>query len=138
MPGGGPGEADSENPEEITRGLVSGKLEINCLACHDGSAGHNQTDYATQVSRENFRWAAAASCGFARVSGSAKDMPDNYDPIMPGNVQEGKKPPKIAYLADTFDPKGNVFFDIRRKILCGTMLLLSFDCAGWKGQSRKI
>jgi len=118
MPGGGPGEAENENFEEIARGFVSGKLEINCMACHDGNPGHDQAEYANQVARENFRWAAAASCSFARVSGSAKDMPDSYDYLMPSLTGEvASKEPKIEYLAGTFDPKGKVFFDIRRKIL---------------------
>jgi hypothetical protein len=118
MPGGGPGEAESDNPDEMARGFVSGKLEINCLSCHNGSAGHDQTAYADQIARENFRWAATASCSFSRVSGSAKGMPNNYDYLMPGNGYgvEGA-PPKVEYLAGTFDPKGKVFFDIRRKIL---------------------
>jgi hypothetical protein len=50
------------------------------------------------------------------MSGSAKDMPDSYDYIMP-SAAESANPPKIEYLAGTFDPKGTVFFDIRRKIL---------------------
>jgi hypothetical protein len=75
MPGGGVGERDSEDPDEIMRSFVSGKLEIDCLACHDGDPGHNQGEYGLQVVRENFRWAAAATCSFASVSGSAKDMP---------------------------------------------------------------
>ncbi len=116
LPGGGPGETESEKPEEIVRGFVSGKLEINCLACHDGHPCHDQAQYADQVSRENFRWAAAASCSFARMSGSAKDMPDSYDYLMP-SAAESANPPKIAYLAEAFDLKGKVFFDIRRKIL---------------------
>jgi hypothetical protein len=118
MPGGGPGEVESENFGEIARGFVSGKLEINCLACHDGNPGHDQAEYANEVARENFRWAAASSCSFARVSGSAKNMPDNYDYLMPSLTGEAaSKEPKIEYLADTFDPKGKVFFDIRREIL---------------------
>ena len=118
FPGGGPGEVESEQMEEISRGFVSGKLEINCLACHDGHSGHDQAEYANQVARENFRWAAAASCSFARVSGSAKDMPDSYDPMMPSLTGEAaSKEPKIEYLAGTFDPKDKVFFDIRRRIL---------------------
>ena len=118
FPGGGPGEVESEQMEEIARGFVSGKLEINCLACHDGHPGHDQANYADQVARENFRWAAAASCSFARMSGSAKDMPESYDPMMPSLTGDAAaKEPKIEYLAGTFDPKGKVFFDIRREIL---------------------
>lgn len=118
MTGGGPGEAQSEDFEEIARGFVSGKLEINCQACHDGHPGHDQAQYADQVARENFRWAAAASCSFVRMSGSAKDMPNNYDYLMPGSGYDTKSiPPKIEYLTDIFDSKGKVFFDIRRRIL---------------------
>jgi hypothetical protein len=69
MPGGGIGEHESEDPDEIMRSFVSGKLEIDCLACHDGDPGHNRGKYAPQVARENFRWAAAATCSFASVSG---------------------------------------------------------------------
>ena len=83
IPGGGIGEQPGEEPSQIMRSMVSGKLEANCLSCHDADPGHNQAEYAAQVVRENFRWAAAATCSFATVTGSAKDMPDTYDPMMP-------------------------------------------------------
>jgi hypothetical protein len=116
MPGGGVGEHESEDPDEIMREFISGKLEIDCLACHDGDPGHNRGKYAPQVARENFRWAAAATCSFASVSGSARDMPDTYDPMMPEPLNDPKKiPPSIKYRPYSFNDEKQVFFNILRE-----------------------
>lgn len=117
MPGGGVGEVPSEDPDEIMRAMISGYLEINCLACHDGHPGHNQAEYGGQVMRENFRWAAAATSSFATVTGSAKDMPDTYDPMMPEAPEDPKLvPPGITYKAGTFGDDGSVQLDIKREV----------------------
>jgi hypothetical protein len=120
MPGGGPGETD--DPDEVMRQYVSGKLEVNCLSCHNGDPRQDQggtNGYAVQVSRGNFRWAAAASSGLAAVTGSANDMDEMYDPFDPFAVesaQSGKnKPPSITYHKNVFDHENNVFFDILRE-----------------------
>ncbi|UCE98847.1 MAG: hypothetical protein JSV82_06575 [Planctomycetota bacterium] len=116
-PGGGPGELESDNPDEVVRGFISGKLEINCLSCHDAAPAHDQAEFALQIARQNFRWAAAATCGFASVSGSAKSMPDTYDPLMPEVLDDPKLlPPTINYRRNTFDHKKRVFFNIVRKV----------------------
>lgn len=116
MPGGGPGEAKA-GMQDVGRQYVSGKLEINCLACHNGHYGQDMggvNGYAVQVSsKQNFRWAAAASCEFASVGGSAKAMPDVFDPFLP----EGKEnEPHVTYDEDAFDQDGNVLFDIVREV----------------------
>ncbi len=116
MPGGGAGELEPDKPEDIMRSLVSGTLEINCLACHDGDPGHNQAEYDVQVKRENFRWAAAATASFTTVKGSAADMPDMWDPMMPTPLNDPKKvPPSISYRPHTFDEQGNVLLNILRE-----------------------
>jgi len=115
MPGGGVGELEGlEKGEEIMRGFVSGKLETNCLSCHDADPAYNQSEYADQIERENFRWAVTAVCGFASVDGLAKKMSDTYDYLMP----EPSNPdvPTVVYCENTFDHKSKVFFDIVRKV----------------------
>ncbi len=78
-PGGGVGEDEAlQTPEFFMRWLVSGKLEINCLSCHNADPAHDQAEYANQIAHQNFRWAASASSGLASVRGSAEKMPDNY------------------------------------------------------------
>jgi hypothetical protein len=117
IPGGGVGEQESTDPDEITRGFISGKLEANCMSCHDADPAHNQAEYAIQAVRENFRWAAAATSGFALVSGSAKDMPDTYDPLMPQVLDDPKLvPPSIKYRDGIFDSKNQVFFNVVREV----------------------
>lgn len=118
MPGGGVGgEENFESTEFLFRWMVSGKLEINCLSCHDAEAAHDHAEYATQIARQNFRWAAAAASGIAWVRGSAKDMPDNYD-IYFGSLLDNPNmmPPTISYDKTRFNAKGKVFFDIVRKV----------------------
>ena len=117
LPGGGPGELQSDNPDEVVRGFISGKLEVNCMSCHDADPAHDQAEYALQIARQNFRWAAAATCSFASVSGSAKSMPDTYDPLMPEVLDDTKLvPPTIRYGENAFDYKKRVFFNIVREV----------------------
>ena len=116
-PGGGAGELETENPDEIMREYISGKLEINCLSCHNAESAHNQGEYFPQLVRENFRWAAAATCEFASVSGSARDMPETYDPFMPEPPEDAKKvPPTIAYRKTAFDHENRISFNIVREV----------------------
>jgi hypothetical protein len=123
MPGGGVGEHDAESPEERMRQYISGKLEVNCLACHNADPGQDQGGtygYAVQVARGNFRWAAAGASGFASVTGSAEDMPDTYDPFDPFEVasarQKEKRPPAIIYRKAAFDSENRLLFNIAREV----------------------
>lgn len=118
LPGGGLGEAEDRiPPENYLRWQVAGKLEINCLSCHDAEPAHDQAQVAAQIAKQNFRWAAAASSGFAKVTGAAKDMPDFYDmyAAVPAAVSD-KLPPTVAYEQSRFNSKNEVFLDIVRKI----------------------
>ncbi|MGH7495389.1 MAG: hypothetical protein ACREOO_23780, partial [bacterium] len=118
MPGGGIGEnVEADPPELFMRRQISGELEINCLSCHDTEAGHDQAEYATQIKRENFRWAAAATSGFAHVRGAARDVPDNYD-IYSGLPMNDPMltAPSVSYDLTRFNTQGKVLFDIKRRI----------------------
>lgn len=108
MPGGGPGETDSNDHDEMMRRLVSGKLEINCLTCHNAHSGEDQAEYASQIARQNFRWAATAACEFASVKGSAAAQPNTYDHLTSDAVA-------VTYRRNTFDSLARVLFDIAEK-----------------------
>jgi hypothetical protein len=118
MPGGGVGDKETHHSlDYYWRWQVSGKLEINCLSCHGAESNYDQSGYGVQVLRHNFRWAATAASGFATVSGTARDLPDNYD-IYSGTLpdQPQKLPPQVRYNANQFNERSEVFFDITRKI----------------------
>ncbi len=119
LPGGGIAEDENaQSAEDYMRWQIAGNLEINCLGCHDSEAGQDQAEFATQIGRQNFRWAATASSGFAAVRGSAKEMPDNFDIYLNaaldyvGNIT----PPTVSYTAERFNEKGEALFDIRRRM----------------------
>jgi hypothetical protein len=121
MPGGAIGEMvdKSDNPDEALRSDVTGKLEINCLACHNGNPGQDMggaSGYSIQVIRGNYRWAATASCEFAYVTGSIRGLPNEYDFRAPFVSADSKaKPPVVAYRKGAFGHNDWADFDIRRE-----------------------
>jgi hypothetical protein len=121
MPGGAIGEMvdKSENPEEVLKSEVTGKLEINCLACHDGSPEMDMggaSGYSINAIRSNYRWAATASCEFAYVTGQIKGLPNEYDFRAPFTSGDSKlKPPVVAYRKVAFGHNDWADFDIRRE-----------------------
>jgi hypothetical protein len=122
MPGGGIGEMvdKSDNPAEVLKSEVTGKLEINCLACHDSDPKMDMggaSGYSIQVIlKGNYRWAATSSCEFAYVTGSVKGLPNEYDFRAPFVSGESKlKPPVVAYRKEAFGHNDWAGFDIRRE-----------------------
>lgn len=116
MPGGGPGEIKATSVDDIGRQLVSGRLDINCMACHNAHHGQDMggtAGWAVQVSRQNYRWAAAASTEIAIGKGSAAQMSPLFDPFMPeGAANE----PRVIYRNEAFDADNQVLFDILREV----------------------
>ncbi len=116
IPGGGP----AEPPDDIAaagkdaRWNVSGKAEINCLACHNKSSRQDQSEWAKQMMRENLRWAATAAGGVGEVGGMASRLNDSW------NVVDGPNPddhewavaPSVKYRTIDFDGKHRYFFDL--------------------------
>jgi hypothetical protein len=96
---------------------ISGTLEINCLGCHSGSPRQDQSEWAKQMARENYRWAATAASGLGEVGGMACILPDSwalYDMPDPDDLVWAV-PPSVNYDAAQIDGKGQVVFDIVHK-----------------------
>ena len=115
-PGGISGELEP-GPHLQTRWIVSGELEVNCLSCHDNSPVYDHAEYGRQITLENFRWAAAAASGVARVTGAAKDMPNSYDYLRP-YVEDSLLPlvPTVSYMPERFLTGARRVFDIAREV----------------------
>ena len=101
-------EFDGESPV-FERAKISGKYEINCLACHHADRKHNQSDAALEAAKQNYRWASTVASGLATVKGSASELDDFYDPEFDGQ--------KIFthYDKSRFNTENKVFLDIVRK-----------------------
>ncbi len=117
MTGGGTGEPDDAGTEPGSRWNVSGTLEANCLACHNASRRQDHSEWAKQVMRENFRWAATAASGLGEVGGMASRLKETW------NVYDGPNPddhewavvPEVTYKPSEFDAKHRVFFDLNHQ-----------------------
>lgn len=120
FPGGGIGEIDSlQNPNDFFRWEVSGRLDINCLACHDANPEYDPAEYSAQMQKQNFKWAAAAASAIAEVNGNASKMPDNFDVYNSSTYADIDRsttaPPSIDYDKAKFGSNNQIFFDITRK-----------------------
>jgi hypothetical protein len=116
MPGGGPAEpADAEvEAEPDGRWSVSGRAEVNCLACHNRSGRQDHSEWAKQVLRENLRWAATAAAGVGEVGGMASRLKETWDIVDGPNVDdhEWAVVPSVKYRTVDFDAKHRYFFDL--------------------------
>ncbi|RKY11771.1 MAG: hypothetical protein DRP65_03290 [Planctomycetota bacterium] len=112
LPGGGVSVRDeTADLDPKDRWAVSGDLEINCLTCHSASPSYNQSEFANQIAKQNFRWAATAASGLATVTGSVKALPGLWLP-----TDGSKDVPNVVYHKSRFLPEQKTFIDIQKKI----------------------
>ncbi len=112
--GGGITEPSLKEMTPESRWFVSGKLEINCMGCHNADRIQSHSEWAKQVMRENFRWAAAAASGLGEVTGMASRLPPTWD------IYDGPNPddseyavvPEVKYKDTYFDSRHRAFLDI--------------------------
>lgn len=119
--GGDISEEDSlQSPENFIRWGVSGKLEVNCLICHDANHNYDKAEYASNIRKQNFKWAAAASSSLTEFKGNASKMPDNFDPYNMTTVQSvdqrSSVPPQLSYDKTKFNSSNKVFFNITKQV----------------------
>ncbi|MDF7799720.1 cytochrome c3 family protein [Pontiellaceae bacterium B1224] len=114
LPGGGISDPVDKLADPDSRWDISGGLEMNCLACHNQSYRQDMTEWAKQIGRENFRWAATAASGMGEVGGMASRLPDWWDIHMGGNPDDHtyRVPPTVDYDTTLFDSKHRMWFDI--------------------------
>jgi hypothetical protein len=117
MPGGGVGEPSLQKRYPDSRWDVSGLLEINCLACHSGFPYQSHSEWAKQILRENFRWAATAASGLGEVGGMASRLPPTWDIFDGPNPDDSEWAvvPSVKYSAGPFDSKHRVLFPLAEK-----------------------
>jgi len=115
-PGGGFGEPAAEvvaASRERARWEISGPLEIDCMMCHAAGRQHDPAELARQIERENYKWAATVALGLAVLRGDAKDLPDDWDPLMPTDPNlPPVRGPELVWNVGLFDADDRVLFDI--------------------------
>ena len=116
-PGGISEENGAGGADLQARWQVSGELEVNFLACHDASAAYDHAEYARQIGLENFRWAETAASGIGQITGSAREMPNTFDYLLP-YLEDSllAKKPTVTYAQERFLPGAKLAFDILRSV----------------------
>ncbi len=114
LPGGGISDPEDKLVDPEARWEISGGLEMNCMACHNNSHRQDMTEWARQIGRENFRWAATAASGIGEVGGMASRMPDWWNVYVGANPDDHTYavPPSVDYDTAQFDSKHQMWFDI--------------------------
>ena len=95
---------------------VSGKPEINCLGCHSASPVYDQSEWARQMARENFRWAATAASELGDVGGTASLQPNTWmvsDGLSPDDTGYAT-PPAVTYDLGRFNAKHWAFVNVAK------------------------
>jgi len=117
MTGGGILEPAEDEISPQSRWNVSGKVEINCMGCHNASRIQNHSEWAKQILRQNFRWAVSASTGLGEVGGMASRLPATWDLFDGPNPDdtEWAVVPSVRYNTSLFNSRHQVFFDIGDK-----------------------
>jgi len=116
LAGGGLGERENDPPDIDSKWQLSGKLEINCLACHGGAPYQDQSEWAVQIERQNFAWAATAASGMASVRGSVASLPDTYDLYDGPDLDDpAVVPPSVEFNPALLDKMNKAFFDVDTK-----------------------
>jgi hypothetical protein len=84
------------------------------MGCHNASRQQSHSEWAKQVLRQNFRWAATAASGMGEVGGMASRLPSTWDIYDGPNADdtEWAVVPAVKYWPSHFDSKMRVFFDI--------------------------
>jgi hypothetical protein len=117
FPGGGVAEPADSEMTPASRWNVSGKIEINCLGCHNAARVQNLSEWAKQVLRENFRWAATAAAGLGEVGGMSSRLRPTWDLFDGPNPDDSEwaVAPSVKYNRTLFDSKHKAFLDINYK-----------------------
>lgn len=109
LPGGGQAEPGPEAETPKSRWSVSGRVEINCLGCHNSSPAQNHSEWARQILRENFRWAATAASGLGEVGGMASRLGPTWD------IADGPNPDDSEWAVAPFVRYDRALFDSRHQ-----------------------
>ena len=109
-----PGDEAMFDPD--ARWLISGTLEANCLGCHSASKMYSHSEWAKQIGRDNFRWAATAASGLGDVGGMASKVPGEWLPTTDLHPDDTgyATPPAVRYDTSQFDFKHRAFIDVAK------------------------
>lgn len=114
LPGGDYGDRFSEKVLDpfVDGWDATGKLSINCLACHSRDFRVNMDEWAKNIERGNWLEAESASAAMGHALGYVKKLPEMFDRMMPEAPDSPQFLPSIVYDESRFGYKNAVHFDV--------------------------
>jgi hypothetical protein len=115
FPGGGMGEPDKIDAADPRMGRmqITGKMEIDCMICHQATPVYNHEARFTALKGEDFRWAPSIAEGLG-VFGSFRSAGALADRWKPGKSPPATVP-QVKYNRQRFDADDNVMFQVTRR-----------------------
>jgi len=114
MPGGGVAETPSTQPADPKAYWpLSGKLQNDCMICHDGGSNYSTADRELQLKQMNFKFAATKAMGLAKISGSVQTIVDDAEAAEEDPLKS-KQTPKVAWNTSSFDAEFRASLNISR------------------------
>jgi hypothetical protein len=116
FPGGGVGEPDKikSNDPEMGRLLITGKMEIDCLICHQTAGRYDHEARFNALKAQDFRWTPTIAAGLGVFASfkSAGSIADSWHPGQPAPSVL----PAIKYNRARFDIEDKVMFQVARRM----------------------
>jgi hypothetical protein len=115
LPGGGAGEPDKikATDPQMGRMLITGKMEIDCLICHQTTGRYDHEARFNALKAQNFRWTPTIAAGLG-VFASFKSAGSIAEAWSPGRPVPSVLP-AIKYDRARFDTENNVLFQVSRR-----------------------
>ena len=99
---------------EAGRWRLSGRLDIDCMICHNNDNKYSMEIWSKQIEDQNFAWAATAASGVGFVEGKVSSLPDDFEPAK-ADEKARHKLPTTTYAANRINAEKKVFFDVVRR-----------------------
>jgi len=115
FPGGGVGEPDKIDATDPRQGRmqITGKMEIDCMICHQSTGIYDHEARFNALKGEDFRWAPTIAAGIGAFGSfrSAAALADRWKPgkTVPATL------PAVKYNRQRFDVDNNVMFQVTRR-----------------------
>ena len=122
LPGGGvstPASWATTQPvtDPKSRWHIAGKLDVDCMICHESADNYNFNDRATQLRLENLKFAPAIAMNLGAVKGvpaNTKMLPQHWNEKDAADPEKGLRAgPKFVYDHTKFED-GHTLFPISR------------------------
>lgn len=119
MPGGGVGENPTTRPVTAKAGgppeywQLSGKLQTDCMICHDGGGMYSTSDRELELKTMNYRFAPTRALGLGKIKDSVRSIIEEAD-ASGDDPNKSKQTPKVNWDMRNIDTEMRAVLNVSR------------------------